>query len=77
MSNDEGMSKSIEKACAGHFAPNSEFRISNFKVISSFVIRALSFPNLLADHLFLLGARVSLLSADQAALKQFDQSIIH
>ena len=32
---------------------------------------------LLAHHLFLLCARVSLLSADQAALIQFDQSIIH
>lgn len=49
----------------------------SFEFTSSCVIRASSFSNLLAHHLFLLGARVSLLSADQAALTQFDQSIIH
>jgi len=51
--------------------------VSNFEFVSSSVIRASSFPDLLSHHLFLLGARVSLLSADQAALEQFDQSIIH
>jgi len=51
--------------------------VSTFEFVSLFVIRASSFLDLLSYHLFLLGARVSLLSADQAALKQFDQRIIH
>ncbi|KAF5409177.1 MAG: hypothetical protein Udaeo2_06510 [Candidatus Udaeobacter sp.] len=46
--------------------------VSNFEFVSSFVIRASSFPDLLSHHLFLIGTRVSLLSADQAALTQFD-----
>src|SRR5947207_13072419 len=57
--------------------PSTSHPVWSFEFTSSFVIRASSFSHLLADHLLLLGARVSLLSADQTALIQFDQSIIH
>jgi hypothetical protein len=76
MPNDEAMPKSEGQNLRG---PVRFKRVSTFELrgVSSFVIRGSSFSQLLSHHLFLLGARVSLLRADQAALTQFDQGIIH
>jgi hypothetical protein len=52
-------------------------RASSFGFISAFVIRASSFPQVLAHHQFLVGAGISLLGAYQSAIMEIDQRVVH
>src|SRR4029077_18705182 len=69
--------RSVEMPTAARWKRVFPIRTSAFGFASDFVIRASSFPHVLPHNVFLVGALVSFLGADQVTVIKIKQRVVH